>query len=132
MPSQPKPMASRTIANCMIYLSVIAGLALVIQLLGLVPSWLFFTILGGWAAYLFVAVMAGIGRRIAYPLALVLSILTLAASLPQPEHYSLVSAGLTPASLTFITGTVLQFLVIITVSRVLLLDRRQSLRRKLV
>src|SRR3989442_15654929 len=74
----------------------------------MVPSWLFYSILAGWLLYLLVAIGVATGRDKAYPLALVLSIVTLAVSLPQPEHYSLADAGPTLASLTFMAGALLQ------------------------
>jgi len=66
-------------------------------------------------AYLVVAVLVATGHRIAYPLAFVLSVLTLGASLPQPEHYSFVEAGLSLASATFIAGSVVQLALLILI-----------------
>jgi len=92
-------------AKGLIYASVLLGVALLAQLYALmVPSWLLYSILAGWALYLVVAVGMATGREKAYPPALVLSIATLAVSLPQPEHYSLADAGPTLASLTFVAG----------------------------
>jgi hypothetical protein len=110
-------------ADLLIYASIILGAALLVQLYSLVPLWLFYSVLTGWVAYLIVAVAIAKGLKMAYPLSLVLAILTLAVSLPQPEHYSLVQAGLSPASLTFIAGSVLQVAVILTVSSYLFLTR---------
>lgn len=104
----------RTI-DLLIYLSVALGFVLLLQLYVLVPSWLFYSVLGGWLAYVVVAVLTAKGHRIAYPLAFILSILTLAASLPQPEHYSFVEAGLSLASITFLLGSVLQLALLILI-----------------
>jgi signal transduction histidine kinase len=113
------------VADWLIYASVILGVALLVQLYQLmVPSWLFYSILAGWAWYLAVAVAVAMGRKRAYPAALVLAVVTLAVSLPQPEHLSLAEAGPTLASLTFIAGSVLQVGVIIFVSANLLEKRR--------
>ncbi len=101
-----------------------------VQLYALVPSWLFFSVLAGWILYVVVAIAAAFGRHVAYPSALILSILTLLVTLPQPEHYSLVAAGLSAASLTLIVGSTLQVAVIVTVSSFLLLKRRKSHERK--
>jgi hypothetical protein len=77
-------------ANWLIYASVILGIALLAQLYTLmVPSWLFYSIFAGWILYLLVAIVVATGSEKAYIAALVLSIVTLAVSLPQPEHYSL-------------------------------------------
>jgi len=113
-------------ADLLIYSSIILGVALLLQLYSLVPLWLFYSVLAGWIAYLIVAGAVAKGLRIAYPLSLVLAILTLAVSLPRPEHSSLVQAGLTLASLTFIAGSVLQIAVILTVSSYLVLIRQRS------
>ena len=114
-------------ADWLIYGSVILGVALLAQLYVLmVPSWLIYSILAGWILYLVVAIEVAIGSDKAYPPALVLSIVTLAVSLPQPEHYSLADAGPTLASLTFVVGSLLQVGVIILVTSFLILRRRQS------
>ncbi len=110
-------------ADLLIYASIFLGAALLIQLFAIVPGWLFYPVLVGWIAYLIVALAIAKGLKMAYPLSLVLAILTLAVSLPRPEHYSLVQAGLSPASLTFIAGSVLQVAVILTVSSYLFMTR---------
>ncbi len=117
----------RRAANWLIYASVVLGVTLLVQLYALmVPSWLFYSILAGWILYLVVAITVATGRDKAYPAALVLSIVTLAVSIPQPEHYSLAETGPTLASLTFIAGSVLQIGVIILVTSSTLLERRRS------
>jgi hypothetical protein len=117
----------KSVANWLIYASVILGMALLVQLYALmVPSWLFYSILGGWILYLVVAVALATGHDKAYPEALALSIVTLVVSLSQPEHYSLAEAGPTLASLTFIAGSVLQIGVIILLASSMFLERRQS------
>ena len=110
-------------ADSLIYASIFLGAALLIQLFAIIPVWLFYSVLAGWIAYLIVALAVAKGLKMAYPLSLVLAILTLAVSLPRPEHYSLVQAGLSPASLTFITGSELQVAVILTVSSYLFMTR---------
>ena len=120
-------MSSLRIAvNLLVYLSVVLGVALLPQLYGLVPSWLFISVLVGWLAYLADAVLVAKGRSIAYPLAFVLALLTLAVSLPQPEHYSFVEAGFSLASATFLLGSVLQIALIILIP--IYLYRRKSLK----
>ena len=108
----------------LIYDSIFLGAALLIQLFAIVPVWLFYSVLAGWVAYVIVALAVAKGLKMAYPLSLVLAILTLAVSLPRSEHYSLIQAGLSLAFLTFIAGSVLQVAVILTVSSYLLMTRR--------
>ncbi|HWY27682.1 MAG TPA: hypothetical protein VNW25_00335 [Candidatus Sulfotelmatobacter sp.] len=118
-------------ANWLIYASVVLGVILLAQLYALmVPSSLFYSILTGWILYLVVAIAVATSHDKAYPAALVLSIVTLAVSLPQPEHYSLAEVGPTLATLTFIAGSALQVGVIILVTSYLFLERRQSTSRR--
>lgn len=115
----------------MVYASVVIGLALLIQLFSLVPNWLFYTILVGWIVYLVVAIEAARGHETAYPSALVLSILTLVVSFPQPEHYSLATQGFTLAALTFIIGSAIQIATIVSVAYYLVLRGRElGMQRK--
>jgi hypothetical protein len=115
----------------LVYSSVVIGLALLIQLYSLVPTWLFYLVLVGWVVYLVVAIEAARGREIAYPSALIMSILTLVVSLPQPEHYSLATQGFTLAALTFIIGSAIQIATIISAAYYLFLRRRElGIQRK--
>ena len=107
--------AIERIIRLLIYLSAVMGIVLLPQLYGLVPSWLFYSVFVGWMAYVVVALLAWKGRMVAYPLAFILAILTLAVSLPQPEHYSYVQAGFSLASITFLIGSALQIALIILV-----------------
>src|SRR5215831_18784343 len=115
-------------ARILIYASVMLGVALLVQLYSVVPVWLFTSVLVGWMPYLVVAVLAYPGRRLAYPAALVISIVTLHVSLPQPEHYVLLGQGATPAAFTFIIGLAIQVGVIATVAGHLILDRKRKKR----
>ena len=76
----------RMTVDSLIYVSVILGALLLVQLYGLVDPGLFYSVLIGWVLYLVVAIGASVGREVAYPSALALSILTLLVSLPRPEH----------------------------------------------
>jgi hypothetical protein len=131
MQATSRILSTRRISQYLVYASVIVGVALLIQLYSIVPAWLFYAVLGGWIVYLLVAIAAAKGSEIAYPSALVMSMLTLFVSLPQPEHYSLVSQGLTFAALTFIIGSVIQLATIFSVSYYLVLRRRElGIRKK--
>ncbi len=112
--------------DSLIYASVILGAILLVQLYGLVPSGLFYSVFIGWLLYLLVAIGASVDRELAYPSALGLSLLTLLVSLPQPEHYSLLSGGLTLAALTFIVGSAVQVGVIVAGGAFLLMRRKRS------
>jgi len=112
--------------NLLIYLSVALGMVLLAQIYFLVPIWLFYSVLAGWLAYVVVAFAAAGGRRVAYPVAFVLSILTLVVSLPQPEHYSFASEGMWIATLTFTTGSVLQIALLILIPIYLIRNRKSG------
>ena len=113
--------------NWLIYASVALGVLLLVQLYYLgVPSFLFFSIFAGWFLYLVVAIAVWTGRTSAHPAALILAIVTLAVSLPQPQHLSLTEAGPTLASLTFIIGSLLQMGVIVLVGYSMIIERTRS------
>jgi len=105
----------RNAVDLLIYISVALGVVLLPQLHGLVPSWLFLSVLVGWLAYLIVAALVAKRRSIAYPLAFVLALLTLMVSLPQPAHYSYVEAGPSLASATFLLGSAVQLSLVILI-----------------
>ena len=112
--------------------SVALGVILLYQLWFMVPRWLFYSVLLGWVAYLFTAIAMIQHRHGADKAAFVLAILTLVVSVPQPEHYALMSQGLILPTITFILGSVLQLFVIISLS-ILYLRRkitRKGLREK--
>lgn len=115
----------RRAVNLLIYLSVMFGLLLLLQLYAVAPIWLFYSILGGWLIYLLVAVAAATGHKVAYPAACLLSIITLLISLPQPEHYSLVRGGFSLASITFVIGSALQVALLILIPVFLLRKRKE-------
>ena len=127
MESQPEHLKTlKTLTRILIYASISLGVLLLVQLYSVVPSWLFYSVLAGWIAYLVTGVAIARGLKTAYPISLILAVLTLIVSLPQPEHSSLVRAGLSLASLTFIVGSALQIAVILSVSIYLFQTRRLS------
>ena len=111
-------------ANLFIYSSVALGAVLLFQLWIAVPAWLFYSVLGGWCAYFATAVAVALRYRQAYPVTLILAIVTLMVSLPQPEHMEFVRSGVTLASATFILGSFLQACVIASVGFMLFTKRK--------
>ena len=109
----------------LIYASVGVGAILLPQIYFLVPTWLFYSVLAGWVAYLLVAVATVRHLKVAYPLAILLSVLTLVVSLPQPEHYSSAKAGMWLETLTFAVGSMLQIALLILIP-VYLIKMRKS------
>jgi hypothetical protein len=115
----------RNAIDALVYASVAMGLVLLPQLYFLVPNWLFYSVLAGWLAYLLVAVAVATGRKIAYPSAFVLSMLTLLVSIPQPDHYSF-AEGMWLATLTFAIGSALQMALIVLIP-IYFIKRRQTI-----
>jgi len=117
-------MNLRRVIDGFIYASVALGVVLLLQLWFLVPTWLFYCVAIGWIAYLITAIAVKRGFEGAYKIVFILAIITLFVSLPQPEHYALVSEGISLASFTFIAGSILQ-LCIITLLSVRFLTKRR-------
>jgi hypothetical protein len=111
--------------DVLVYLSVASGLILLPQLYFMVPSWLFYSVLAGWLAYVLVAAAVAAGRQAAYPFVFFLAILTLSVSLPQPEHYAFLSSGLALAATTFLIGSALQLSLVILIP-IYLIKRRNK------
>ena len=109
----------------LIYASVGVGAILLPQIYFLVPTWLFYSVLAGWVAYLLLAVATARHLKVAYPFVILLSVLTLVVSLPRPEHYSFAKAGMWLETLTFAVGSMLQIALLILIS-VYLLKMRKS------
>jgi len=105
-------MNLRRVTDVLIYASVALGVVLLLQLWFLVPRWLFYSVAVGWTAYLITAIAVARGHKGAYKIALILAIITLFVSLPQPEHYAFVSEGINLASMTFVAGSILQLCII--------------------
>ena len=101
--------------NLLIYASVLFGILLLLQLWLLVPRWLFYSVLIGWFAYLITAFAVARRYEKAYSVVLVLAIITLAVSLPQPAHFGFLNNIITLAALTFIIGSILQMAIIVMI-----------------
>jgi len=98
----------------LVYASVVLGLLFLYVLYGTpgIPSFLFPSILVGEVIWIFCAV--AISRRVRWApyLAVVLAVITLGVSLPQPTHYDFAQSGQIVAFLIFTGGAVLQFVLI--------------------
>jgi hypothetical protein len=116
MTSSASLLQLKRMVRWLIYGSITLGVILLIQLYGIVPSWLFYSILGGWLLYFVVAIAAATGKEGAYQAALVLSIVTLFVTLPNREHQNLVLSGVSIGSLTFLLGSVLQVAIAVLVT----------------
>ena len=110
----------------LVYASVVLGVLFLYVLHGTggVPSFLFPSILVGELIWIVCAVAIYRGARWAPYLALVLAVITLAVSLPQPTHYTFAESGQVVAFLIFTGGAVLQFVLIGAVALFVFRSRR--------
>jgi hypothetical protein len=99
--------------DALVYLSVALGAALLVQAFGLLPRAVAYSILGGWLVYIVAALLVFRKVRLAYPLVLVLAVLTLVVSLPQPAHFSLLNPSQALAAATFLLGSAAQIGLIV-------------------
>jgi hypothetical protein len=105
----------KKVIDWFVYASVVLGVLLVYVANGLVPSWLLVSLIGGDVAYAAAAVALARGYRRAYYAVIVLSLLVLAVSLPQPDHYAFAGSGQIGAFLIFAVGSALQISLLIMI-----------------
>jgi hypothetical protein len=110
----------------LVYASVVLGLLFLYVLYGTagIPSFLFPSILAGEVIWVVCAV--AISRRVKWApyMAVVLAVITLSVSLPQPTHYDFAETGQVVAFLIFTGGSVLQFALIAAVGLFVYRSRR--------
>jgi hypothetical protein len=118
--------ALKRLVDSMVYASVLLGLLLLYAASALVPTWLLASLAAGEVAYGLAAVGVARGYRKAYYAVIVLALLVLAASLPQPEHYAFATEGDIAQFLIFLAGSVLQAALLISIPVHLIASRRSS------
>ena len=95
--------------------SVLLGVALLFEINSLVPWFVFDFIALGWALFVVDSVLTFVRPALSYYFGLVLAVLALSASLPQSAHWAFIEEGLLIPSAIFITGSVMQVLIVILV-----------------
>jgi hypothetical protein len=110
----------------LVYASVVLGVLFLYVLYGTpgIPGFLFPSILVGEIIWVACAVAVYRRARWAPYMAVVLAIITLGVSLPQPTHYSFAESGQIVAFLIFTGGAVLQFALIAAVGLLFYRSRR--------
>ena len=110
----------------LVYASVVLGLLFLYVLYGTagIPSFLFPSIAVG--EVIWIACAVAISRRVAWApyMAVVLAVITLAVSLPQPTHYDFAETGQVVAFVIFTGGSALQFALIGAVALFVIRSRR--------
>lgn len=110
--------------DALVYLSVLLGILLLYFAAPLVPSWLLVSLTAGEAAYAVCAAAVAMGRIRVYYAVLILAVLVLAASLPQPEHYALASSGQAGPFAIFAAGSAVQVCLLVLIPIYLVRRRR--------
>ena len=108
-------MKTKKVVDILVYASVALGVLLLLVAGPLVPSWLLASLAAGEVAYAACAVAIARGYRRAYYFVVVLALLVLAVSLPQPDHYAFATYGEVGAFLIFAGGSVLQVCLIVLI-----------------
>lgn len=111
----------------LVYASVVLGVLFLYVLNGTpgIPSFLFPSILAG--EMIWIVCAFAVARKVKWApyLAVVLAVITLGVSLPQPTHYTFAESGQVVAFLIFTGGAAIQFLLIGAVALFLLRSRRR-------
>ena len=112
---------------------MLAGVLLIITL-GVVPSWLYYSLFTGTLLYTLATLGVWRRYRIAYFMVGALALVILFVSLRSPAHYEFIRSGLLLQASIFISGTILQILIlsilITRVARSILQHRLPSQRQK--
>jgi hypothetical protein len=103
----------------LILFSTILGVFFLWEVYPLLPSFVFDAIAFGWVLWVIDSALTFVRPKLSYYLGLLLAFLTLAATLSQPEHYSLVGSGNLEAAATLIAGSSAQIAIILAVSYLL-------------
>jgi hypothetical protein len=99
----------------LIYASVFLGLLLLYEVSGVVPGWLQASLFGGEMAYALTSLAVAKQYRWSYYIIVVLAVVVLAASLPQPQHYAFATTGQVVPFLIFAAGSVMQVCLIVLI-----------------
>ena len=100
----------------LVYASAALGVVFLAVAYGLIPGWLFYSIMGGEFAWIVCAVATVRRASWAPYLALVLALVTLSVSLPQPAHYTFAENGQLVAFAIFAGGSALEVALIVAVA----------------
>jgi hypothetical protein len=92
----------------------------------LLPTFVFDFVAAGWACFVVDSVLTFIRPRASYVLGLVLAILAMAVSLPQPEHYALIEGGDLTAAVILVVGTAAEACIVILVAYYFVSTRKED------
>jgi hypothetical protein len=116
---------SRVIQGLIIF-SVLLGVAFLWQAYPLLPSDVFWILAFGWFLFVVDSALTFVRPLASFVLGLVLALIALSQTLAQPEHYALVESGNLPATLTLVSGSAAQALIIAFVCYYLIARRKKD------
>ncbi|MDG6925667.1 MAG: hypothetical protein JRN09_03850 [Nitrososphaerota archaeon] len=99
----------------LIFATVALGFVLLYVASGVVPGWLLASLFAGEFAYAGASLAVAKKYRWSYYLIIVLAVLVLAVSLPQPEHYAFAATGQYLPLAIFALGSVFQVCLLVLV-----------------
>jgi hypothetical protein len=110
----------------LIYATVFLGLFLLYEVSGVVPGWLQASLFAGVFAYGATSLAVAKSYRWSYYIIMVLAVLVLAVSLPQPEHYAFAATGQVVPFFIFAAGSVMQICLLVLIPVYLWRTRRKA------
>ena len=108
-------MNSGKLIQALILFSTLFGVLFLWEVYDLVPAFVLQLLAFGWVLWVIDSLLTFARPRVSHYFGLLLALLTLAATLSQPEHYSLVASGDLEATATLIVGSVAQVSLIVMV-----------------
>ena len=115
----------RAIQGVIIFTTVF-GVVFLWEVYPLLPAFVFDFVAIGWVCFVVDSFLTFFRPRASYALGLVLAVLAMAVSLPQPEHYALIEGGDVAAAATLFIGTGAEVLIIILVAYYFIASRKED------
>jgi hypothetical protein len=112
--------------QALIIASALLGVALLWEIHSIVPPEVFDIIAFGWVLFVIDSALTFLRPRVSYYVGLVLALLALGASLPQSAHWAFIQNGLLVPSVIFVSGSVVQVLIIVFVVSYLVKEGRTA------
>jgi len=99
----------------LILFSTLFGVLFLWEVYPLLPTSVFEVLTFGWVLWVIDSLLTFVRPKVSHYLGLVLALITMAATLSQPEHYSLVASGDLEATATLVVGTTAQIILVLAV-----------------
>jgi hypothetical protein len=100
----------------LILFSTLLGIFFLWQVYPVLPAAVFDFVAFGWVLFVLDSFLTFVRPKASFYLGVVLAALALVATLSQPEHYTLVSSGNIPATITIFLGSAAEILLIGTIA----------------